>query len=140
VSELCGRRNPEPTYHEPTTCTRKSGSAEEQSDAEMLLVSLVPHAKIEHDSREEPAFRDAQTEAGGEQPGEILREPHESADDPPYDCNSGKPESRRRPFEDNVTGDLGQRVAGEPNRQCREVLVVGLFQPVRFASIADTRE
>ena len=131
----------DPTYEKPATRTRKSGGAKKQSDAEMLFVSLVPHAQIKHNSREEPAFCDAQKEAGDEQPRKILGEPHEGANDPPYDGDSGKPEPRGRFFQDDVAGDFKQCVAGEPNGQCRQVLVVGLFQPVRVVIlITDTGE
>ena len=49
----------------------------------MLFVSLVPHAQIKYNSGEEPAFRDAQKEAGGKQPTKIFREAHKGGNDPP---------------------------------------------------------
>lgn len=105
----------------------------------MLFVSLVPHAQIKYDSGKKSAFCNAQKEAGGEQSGKALSKTHEGANNPPYDGDSGKPESGRRPFEDDVAGDLEQGVADEPDGQCREVLVSGLFQVVRDALIACTR-
>lgn len=134
------RRNTKSTYEKSTTCASKSGSAEKQSDAKMLFVSFVPHAQIKHNSREKPAFRDAQKEAAGEQSAETLREAHEGANDPPYEGESGKPESRRRALENDVTRDLEQGVAGEPDAQCCEVLVSGLFQAVRDVLITDAGE
>lgn len=103
----------------------------------MLFVPLIPHAQVEHDSREEPAFRDAQKEAGSEQSLKIFREAHEGTNDPPYEGESGKPESRGGAFENDIAGYLKQCIASKPDAQCREVLVPGLSQGVSVTSIAD---
>ena len=91
----------------------------------MLFISLVPHAEIEHDPGEEPAFCDAQKEAGDEESGERLSEPHESADDPPCEGDSRKPESRRCELEGDITRDLEQDATDVVDGQRGEVLVSG---------------
>lgn len=103
----------------------------------MLFISLVPHAQVKDNSREEPTLRDAQKEAGGKQSGYILCEAHERANDPPCEGEGGKPESRRCQLEDDVTGDLEQDVADKPDAQCREVLASGLSRTMRVVSSAD---
>lgn len=106
-----------------------------------MFVSLVPHAQIEHHSREEPTFCRAQEEAGGEESGEILSEPREGADDTPQEGESRKPESRRREFEDDVTWDLEHDVTDEEDSQRGEVLTSGLRRTaVRAVLPLDTGE
>ena len=92
----------------------------------MLLISLVPHAQVEHGSREEPRFCHAQKEADGEESGEILSEAHECANDAPHEGESREPESRSGESEDDVTRDFEQGVANEVDGQCSKVLVPSL--------------
>lgn len=73
------------TYEYSTECTGKGGSREEESDAIMLFVSLVPHAHIEHDTREETTLCNAKEEANGEKSGEVLGDSHQGANDTPYE-------------------------------------------------------
>ena len=51
----------------------------------MLFVSLIPHAHIKNDPREETALGNAEEEADGEETGEILGDAHEGTDDTPRD-------------------------------------------------------
>ena len=93
----------------------------------MSLISLVPHAEIEHDSGEEPTFCDAQEEAGDEESRETLSETHEGANDPPREGDSRKPKPWSREFEDKIAWDLEQDATDEVDGQCGEVLVSGYF-------------
>ena len=111
-------------------CASKACGAEEQSNTIMLFGALVPHAQVEHDSREEPGFRRGQKEAGDEQPGEALSEAHQGANDAPREGESWEPEPWSREFEDNVTWDLEQGVTNKVNGQCGKELVSGLFSMV----------
>lgn len=117
-------------YEYSTECAGKGGSGEEESDAIMLFVSLVPHAHIKHDSGKETTFRDAEEETDGKESTEVLGDTHEGANDTPYEGESWKPESRGGDFEDDVTRDLEQDVTNEVDGQRGEVLVPTLFETV----------
>ena len=61
---------PSDTIHEPnsicedsTKCTCKRRSGEKERNAEVGFCSLVPHRKIEHNSREESTFSDTEEES-----------------------------------------------------------------------------
>ena len=73
----------EKTCENSTECTGKGGSGEEESDAIMLFVSLVPHAHIKHDAREETALCNAEKEADGEESREVLGDSHQGTNDTP---------------------------------------------------------
>jgi len=111
----------------PAECTGESGSGEKESNAIVLFVSLVPHAHIKHDSREEPAFCDAEEETDGKESRKILGDAHEGANDAPCEGEGGKPKPRCGEFEDDVSWDLGQDVTDKIDGQRGEVLVPGLF-------------
>ena len=92
----------------------------------MLFVSLVPHAEVEHDSREQPALCNTQEEARGEETAEASSEAHEGAGDTPYKSDGRKPHPRGREFEDEITRDIEQGVTDKVDAQCGQVLVSGL--------------
>ena len=94
----------------------------------MLFVSLIPHAHIKDDSREEAAFCDAEEKADGKKSGETLGDAHQGANDAPCEGESGKPKSGSGEFEDDVTRDLEQDVTDEVDGQRGEVLIPSLFQ------------
>jgi hypothetical protein len=75
-------------YEYPTKPTGKSGSGEEQSDTVDLFVTLVPHAGIEDDSRDETAVYDANKEPDGEESREILGDAREDTNDAPGEGES----------------------------------------------------
>ena len=72
----------------------------------MRFISLVPHAQVKHNPREESAFRDTQKEPRGEESRKVLDDAHEGADDTPCEGDGRKPEPRRRAFENDVAWDL----------------------------------
>ena len=111
-------------YEQPAKCTGKGYRGEKESDA-IIFTSLVPYAKIEHNSREEPTFCDAQERAGDGESGGILDEPRENTDDPPCEGESRKPESRRCELESDVTRDLEQDATNVVDGQRCEVFVSG---------------
>ena len=115
------------TYKQPAECAGNNDSGEKQSDAIVLFVPLVPHAEIEHDSREEPTLRSAQEEARGEESAEALSETHEGADDTPHESDCRKPHPRGCKFEDEITRDIEQDVADKIDGQGGQVLVSGLI-------------
>ena len=91
----------------------------------MLFISLVPHAQIEHDSRDESTFCDAQKEAGDKESGKTLSESHEGTNNTPCEGDGRKPEPRRCELEHEVTRDFEQDAADEEGGQCSEELVSG---------------
>ena len=93
-----------------------------------MFVSLVPHTRIKHKSREEPTFCDTQKEASGEESGEIVGETHEGANGAPYESQSRKPEPWGRESENDVGWDLEKDVTDKVDGQRSKVLVSGLFQ------------
>ena len=93
----------------------------------MLFISFVPHAQIEHDSREESTFCDAQKEAGDKESGETLSESHEGTNDTPCEGDCRKPESRRCELEHEIARDFEQDAANEEDGQRGEELVSGWF-------------
>lgn len=122
------KRKDKVTYEKSTKCTSKGCGRKKQRDAIVLFVSLVPHTQIEHDPREEPTLRNAQKEPNGEESGKILGEAHQCANDAPYEGESGEPEPRRRPSENDIRRDLEQDITNKPDTQCCEILVSGLFR------------
>ena len=115
------------TYKQPTKCTGKGSSGKEESDAMMLLILLVPHTKIEYNSREKPTFHDTQEEAGNKESRETLSETHEGTNDPPCEGDSWKPELWSCEFEDKIAWDLEKDAAIEVDGQCSGILVSGYF-------------
>ena len=118
----------EATYKQSAKRTTETDGGDYQSNAIKLLVPLVPHAQIEHESGEEPAFCHAQKEAGGEEPTETLSEACEGTDNTPGEDERRKPESRRRELEDDIAWDLKQDTRNGASRQRQKKLVSGLFE------------
>ena len=96
----------------------------------MLFSSPVPHAQVEHDSREETAFCDTEKETDDEESGEIVGDAHEGANDTPCKGEGRKPKSWGCKFEDDIERDLEQDITDEVDGQRGEVLVSGLFRAV----------
>ena len=119
-------RDTSATYEKPAERTGNEGGREKQSDAILLFVSLVPHAEIEHDSREEPALCDAQEKAGDEETVKASSEAHEGTGDTPYKSDGRKPHPRGCEFEDEITRGIEQGVTDKVDAQRGQVLVSGL--------------
>ena len=96
----------------------------------MLFSSPVPHAQVEHDSREETAFCDTEEETDDEESREILGDAHEGANDTPCEGEGREPKSWSCEFEDDIERDLEQDITDEVDGQRGEVLVSGLFRAV----------
>ena len=57
----------------------------------MLLIPLIPHRKIEHDTREQTTLCDTQEEPRGQEPSIILNNAHERRDDTPDERERWEP-------------------------------------------------
>ena len=119
--------------------------AEEEGDAVMLLVALVPgspdqhlpacllclhnvwfdvpHRQVKHHAREQATLRHAEHEADHEEAGHVLCHAHQRRDHPPRQRQRREPPPRRRLLQHDVARDLEQDVADEVQRQARQVLV-----------------
>ena len=88
----------------------------------MLFVLLIPHAEVEHDSREESTLCSTQEEPCCKESVKALSETHEGADD--TESGGQEPHSWGGEFEDDITWDIEQVVA---NRIDGQVLVSSLI-------------
>ena len=127
---LYRQRNRGTTDEQPAKCTTKSDGRENHGKSVELFISPVPHTQIKHDSREVPAFCNAQKEASGEESTETLGKTREGTNDTPYESESRKPEPRRRELEGNVAWNIEHNVTDEVDGQCCKELVPGLLRIV----------
>ena len=118
----------EATYKQPAKRTTETDGRDYQSNAVELFVPLVPHAQIEHESGEKPAFCHAQKEAGGEEPTETLSEACEGTDNTPRESECREPESWGRELEDDIAWDLEQDTRDGAGRQRQKKLVSALIK------------
>lgn len=72
----------------------------------MRLCPLIPHTQIEHHTRKQSAFRDAQKEPRDNEACEVLCYAEESGDDAPGEHEGWEPEAGRGALEDDVAGDF----------------------------------
>jgi hypothetical protein len=75
---------------------------EEQSDSKSQLASLVPHAEVERDSREERAFQTTEEESTNEETGVVLDEALEGLDESPGDGDDGEEARGTELLEDQI--------------------------------------
>lgn len=91
---------------DPAKSTSKTGAREEERDAVLPLLALVPHGEIVDDAREEAALGDAEEEARGPEPVAVVHDAEQRGDDAPGDGQRGQPEARGGALEDDVARDL----------------------------------
>ena len=73
-----------------------------------VFIPLVPHAEVEHDSREKPTLRSAQEKVHSEESAEVLSEVHEGTDDAPHKNGGQKPHPRGCEVEDEIARILNK--------------------------------
>lgn len=118
-------RRTQATYprKDPAKSTSQRCRGEEQGDAEVLLVPLVPHGQVEDDTGEQTGLGDTEEEARAEVARVVLDDAQQGGDDAPDEGERGEPEARGGALEDDVAGDLEEDVADEVQRQAVEILV-----------------
>lgn len=91
-----------PISQDATKRTSQTSSRKEQRNTELSLISTIPHAQIENDTREQTTFRDTKEETNGKEAGFASQDALECCDDTPYDGQSGQPELWRCALHDNL--------------------------------------